>query len=225
MDSFFIFIQIILINLLLSGDNAIVIAMASKHLPEHQRKRAIWWGTTAAVVLRCVLTLAAISLLQTPFLQAIGAVLLFYIAVKLLADAGESGGGGAASHKVKRATSLPAAIWTIVTADFVMSLDNVLAIAAVAKGQTLLLLLGIALSIPMIIWGSQILTKLLQKFPSLIYIGAGLLGFAAGGMLVHDPGMHRLLFSSSATAIEAIPLLSIPFVIIIGILMRRSALA
>jgi YjbE family integral membrane protein len=218
-DSVFIFLQIVLINLLLSGDNAVVIAMASQQLPPKERKRAVWWGALAAVGLRCLLTLAAISLLQIPYLQAIGAVLLLYIAAKLLADAGQEGDLHMPSKKSK---SLAQAIRTIVAADFIMSLDNVLAIAAVADGDTVLILLGIAISIPMIIWGSQILGSLLHKFPPLVYIGAGLLGFAAGGMLVHDPGMDALLFNGSRTAAEAIPLLCIPFVVIIGLLKRRT---
>lgn len=217
MDSLITFFEIMLINLLLSGDNAVVIAMASQHLPPAQRKRAVWWGAMAAVGLRCLLTLAAISLLKIPYLQAIGAILLLYIAVKLLADAG----GGGEIHKVYKAKTLSQAIWTIVVADFVMSLDNVLAIAAVAEGEPVLILLGIALSIPMIIWGSQVLGTLLQKFPPLVYIGAGLLGYAAGGMLVHDPGLSLLLFHDSATAVQAIPLFCVPLVVVLGLLKKR----
>ncbi|WP_336786361.1 TerC family protein [Paenibacillus sp. MMO-177] len=221
MDSVLTFLQIVLINLLLSGDNAVVIAMASQQLPSKERKRAVWWGALAAVGLRCLLTLAAISLLQIPYLQAVGSVLLLYIAAKLLADAGQESGGDLQMSR-KKSKSLSQAVRTIVAADFIMSLDNVLAIAAVADGDTVLILLGIALSIPMIIWGSQLLGTLLHKFPPLVYIGAGLLGYAAGGMLVHDPGMDSLLFNGSRTAAEAIPLLCIPFVVIIGLLKRRT---
>ncbi|WP_042159761.1 TerC family protein [Paenibacillus gorillae] len=217
MDNLITFIEIVLINLLLSGDNAVVIAMASQHLPPHQRKKAVWWGALAAVGLRCILTLAAISLLQTPYLQAVGAALLLYIAVKLLVDAGSGG----EIHTMKKPKSLSQAIQTIVAADFIMSLDNVLAIAAVADGKPVLILLGIALSIPMIIWGSHILGKLLQRVPSLIYIGSALLGYAAGGMLVNDPGMDDILFHGSMMAAQAIPLFCIPLVIVIGLLMRR----
>ncbi|WP_211231473.1 TerC family protein [Paenibacillus harenae] len=219
MDSVIIFIQIILINVLLSGDNAIVIAMASSHLPREQRKKAVWWGALAAVALRCALTVAAISLLQVPYLQAIGALLLFYIAVKLLADAG----GHSGRQSVKKAQTIGQAIWTIVVADFVMSLDNVLAIAAVAEGDIVLILLGIALSIPMIIWGSHLLGSLLQRFPALSYIGAALLAYAAGEMLMNDPGLDKLLFHSSKTLAEAIPLLSVPLVIALAIIKRKPA--
>lgn len=218
-ESILLFVQIVFINVLLSGDNAIVIAMASQHLPPSQRKRAIFWGSTAAVLLRCVLTLVAITLLKIPYLQAAGAVLLFIIAVKLLRDAHEGEGHPSG---VRKAASLAGAIQTIVAADFVMSLDNVLAIAAIAEGEPLMMLLGIGLSIPMIVWGSQLLGAALRKFPPLVYIGAGLLGYAAGKMLIQDPGLNGLLFHGSATVAEAIPLLSIPFVIVLSLLGRRS---
>lgn len=218
MESLITFLEIVLINVLLSGDNAVVIAMASQNLPPHQRKRAVWWGALAAVGLRCVLTFAALSLLATPYLQAAGALLLFYIAVKLLLDAE---GDAAGPHPKSKAKSLGQAIRTIVMADFVMSLDNVLAIAAVAKGEPVLILLGIALSIPMIIWGSQMIGALLRKYPVFVYLGAGLLGYTAGGMFVHDAGMHELWFREAALAADAIPLFSVPIVIILGILLRR----
>ncbi|MGM0879587.1 MAG: TerC family protein [Bacillota bacterium] len=217
MDSVFIFIEIILINVLLSGDNAIVIAMASQKLPPNQRKRAVWWGAFAAVGLRCLLTLIAIKLLQIPYLQAIGALLLFYIAVKLLADAG----GQHDRQPMKKANTIGQAIWTIVVADFIMSLDNVLAIAAVANGDPILIMLGIALSIPMIIWGSQMLGSLLHKFPALSYIGAALLAYAAGEMLMHDPGLDKLLFHGSKTLAEAIPLLCVPLVIALAVMRKK----
>ena len=219
MESLIIFLQIMFINLLLSGDNALVIAMASQHLPPLARKKAILWGTACAIGLRCALTLVAISLLHIPFLQAAGAVLLFIIAVQLLLGASEHDSSG--QRKGRVTTTLAGAVWTIVAADFVMSLDNVLAIAAIAEGQILLILLGIGLSIPIIIWGSQLLSKALRKLPSLVYLGAGLLGYAAGKMLVHDPGLERHLFHGSQTAMEAIPLLAIPFVISIALLWRR----
>lgn len=219
MESLIIFLQIMFINLLLSGDNALVIAMASQHLPTQARKKAILWGTVCAIGLRCGLTLVAISLLHVPYLQAAGAVLLLIIAVQLMLGASENELTG--ERKGRVSTSLAGAIWTIVAADFVMSLDNVLAIAAVAEGQIFLILLGIGLSIPIIIWGSQLLSTALRKLPSLVYLGAGLLGYAAGKMLVHDPGLDRLWFHGSKTAIEAIPLVAIPFVISLALLWRR----
>lgn len=219
LDSFVTFMEIVLINVLLSGDNAVVIAMASQQLPPAQRKRAVWWGAFAAVGLRCLLTFAALSLLNTPYLQAIGAVLLFYIAVKLLLDS-ESETDKQRSGKPK-AKSLGQAVRTIVAADFIMSLDNVLAIAAVAEGEPVLILLGIALSIPMIIWGSQMIGALLHRFPILVYLGAALLGYTAGGMFVHDAGINRLWLHSEPVIAGAIPLFCVPIVIILGILLRR----
>lgn len=217
MDSLFIFFEIALINVLLSGDNAIVIAMASQQLPAKQRKAAIWWGAFAAVALRCALTAAALQLLQIPYLQAAGAILLILIAVKLLSDAGSMN----ESHHVKKTGSLGSAIWTIITADFIMSLDNVLAIAAVAEGDIILILLGIALSIPMIVWGSQLLGTLLSRFPILAYIGAALLAYAAGEMLMQDSGMNASVFHHNKTLAELIPLLCVPFVMILAILRKR----
>lgn len=220
LDNLIIFIQIVFINVLLSGDNAIVIALASQQLPPAQRRKAVWWGTAAAVLLRCLLTLVAITLLEIPFLQASGALLLFIIAVKLVSDA--AGGREEEAHHIRRSGSLIGAVRTIVAADFVMSLDNVLAIAAVAEGEPVLILLGIALSIPMIIWGSHMLGSLLHRFPFLVYIGGGMLGLAAGDMLVHDPGMVELWLHAYPVMIEAIPLLCVPLVIIAALIRPRS---
>ncbi|PWV95438.1 YjbE family integral membrane protein [Paenibacillus cellulosilyticus] len=220
LDSLLVFMQIVLINMLLSGDNAVVIAMASNGLPNAQRKKAVWWGSAAAVLLRCILTVAAVALLQIPYLQATGALLLGMIAVKLFRDAfnGDEadmlGNGGR-----KRSVSLITAIRTIVAADFIMSLDNVLAIAAIADGEPVLLILGIVASIPIIIWGSHFVGALLRKFPPLVYVGAALLGYAAGEMLVSDPGLNKL-FHSTSTLHEAVPLFCIPLVIIIGLIGR-----
>lgn len=219
MDSLLVFMQIVLINMLLSGDNAVVIAMASNGLPPAQRKRAVWWGSAVAVVLRCVLTAIAVALLQIPFLQAIGAMLLGVIAVKLFRDAynGDEAEGALAGP---RKATLIAAVQTIVAADFIMSLDNVLAIAAIADGEPVLLVLGIVASIPIIIWGSHFVGALLRKFPPLVYVGAALLGYAAGEMLVSDPGLNEWLFRDSTAVQEAVPLFCVPAVIIAGLLTR-----
>lgn len=219
MDSIVIFVQIMLINILLSGDNAIVIAMVSNQLPHHQRNRAIWWGTLIAVILRCLLVLIALPLLTLPFLQAVGGLLLLYIAIKLLSDmkANEE------QHIDLKKTSLISAIWTIITADFVMSLDNVLAIAAIAKGDFVLIMLGIALSIPMIIWGSKFLHHLMKKFTFISYIGAALLAFAAGEMLIKDKGMYEIILYKMGGSITIIPLLCIPLVIIAAIMSQKSS--
>ncbi|MFD0692783.1 TerC family protein [Paenibacillus sp. GCM10027628] len=182
LDALILFLQIMLINIVLSGDNAVVIALASKNLPIAERKKAIWWGAFGAIALRLVLTLIAVSLLDIPFIQAAGSVLLFWIAIKLLTDDD--------SHtNIKEATSLGKAIWTIIVADFVMSLDNVLAIAAKGNGNNTVIILGIGLSIPIIIWGSTLVMNLLHKFPILVYIGSGILGYTAGEMFVKDEKM------------------------------------
>ncbi|MEW9701635.1 TerC family protein [Paenibacillus sp. SI8] len=181
-DALILFLQIMLINIVLSGDNAVVIALASKNLPLKDRKRAIWWGAFGAIALRLVLTLVAVSLLDIPYIQAGGSILLFWIAVKLLTDDD--------SHaNVREASTLGKAIWTIIVADFVMSLDNVLAIAAKGNGNNTVIILGIGLSIPIIIWGSTLVMNLLHKYPILIYIGSAILGYTAGEMFVKDEKM------------------------------------
>jgi YjbE family integral membrane protein len=179
LDWFLLFLQIMLINIVLSGDNAVVIALASKNLPIEQRKKAIWWGAFGAIALRLVLTVAAVQLLGLPYIQAAGSILLLWIAIKLLID--EEG-----EANVREASTLGKAIWTIILADFVMSLDNVLAIAAKADNNLLVIILGIGLSIPIIIWGSTMVMKLLHRFPIFVYLGAGILGYTAGEMFVSE---------------------------------------
>jgi YjbE family integral membrane protein len=178
-DWFLLFLQIMLINIVLSGDNAVVIALASKNLPVSQRKKAIWWGAFGAIALRVVLTIIAVYILSVPLVQALGSLLLIWIAIKLIVD--EEG-----EHEVKEASTFGKAIRTIIVADFVMSLDNVLAIAAKADSDLTVIILGIGLSVPIIIWGSTLVMKLLTRFPILVYIGAGLLGYTAGEMFVKD---------------------------------------
>lgn len=179
MEWIVLFLQIMLINIVLSGDNAVVIALASKKLPLEERKKAIWWGTFGAIGIRIVLTIAAVYVLQVPYIQTAGSLLLLWIAIKLLLDEEEH-------SKVKEASTLGKAIWTIIAADFVMSLDNVLAIAAKAEGEIGIIILGIAMSVPIIVWGSTLVVKLLKKFPVLVFVGAGILGYTAGEMFMSD---------------------------------------
>ena len=179
------FFAIVVANILLSGDNAVVIAMAARSLPPHQQKKAIFWGSAAAIVLRIVLTVAAIQLLQWPYLKLIGGVLLLWIGVQLLTDAEDDG-------EVKAHGTLSGAIRTILVADLVMSLDNVIAVAGAADRapeayRLPLVIVGLAMSIPLIIAGSTLLMKVMDRFPIIITLGAGLLGFLAGEMLVTDP--------------------------------------
>jgi len=174
---------IVLANIVLSGDNAVVIAMAARTLKPEQRGKAIFWGSAAAIVMRIILTIVAIQLLSLPYLKLIGAMLLVYIGVDLL-SAEEEGDG----HS-KEVNSMLAAVRTIMIADLVMSLDNVLAVAAAAKGNLPLLVLGLLVSIPLIVFGATLLTKVMARFPIIITIGAALLGFLAGEMLLTDPAV------------------------------------
>ena len=185
--------SIILANIVLSGDNAVVIAMAARTLKPEQRGKAIFWGSAAAIVMRIVLTIVAIQLLTLPYLKIIGAVLLVYIGVDLLKGEDEGDGEG------KEINGMAAAIRTILIADLVMSLDNVLAVAAAAKGNLPLLVLGLLISIPLIIFGATLLTKVMERFPVIITIGAALLGFLAGEMLVTDPAVSARFGAVSHT--------------------------
>ncbi|WP_459614547.1 TerC family protein [Bordetella sp. 2513F-2] len=177
-------LQIIWVNILLSGDNAVVIALAARSLPPQQQKRAIVIGSAAAIVMRIVLTLVAAKLLLLPWLKLIGALLLVYIGVSLLMPEGEEGGDDKAHG------TLLSAIRTIMIADLVMSLDNVVAVAAAAMGDTTLLVVGLAISIPLVIFGSTLLLKVIERFPVIVWVGAALLGFIAGELLVGDPALH-----------------------------------
>jgi len=172
--------KIIWINIILSGDNAVVIALAARSLPEHQQKKAIMFGSGAAVVLRIALTLVAAMLLQLPYLQVVGGLLLLYIGVQLLSE--EDDGEGEA----KENGGLMAAIRTILIADIVMSLDNVIAVAAAAKGNDVLLLLGLAISIPLVIFGSTLMIKLMERFPIIVVLGAALIGWVGGETIASD---------------------------------------
>ena len=181
-------LKIIWVNLLLSGDNAVVIALAARSLPAQQQKLAIFWGSGAAIVLRIVLTIFAVALLTLPWLKIVGAVLLVWIGVQLLVPE-EEGEEGVTSHD-----NLMTAIRTILVADLVMSLDNVLAVAAAAEAgppeaKMTLLVIGLAISIPIVIFGSTVVLKMMEKFPIIITFGAALLGWIAGEMLVTDPAI------------------------------------
>jgi YjbE family integral membrane protein len=171
---------IIWVNIILSGDNAVVIALAALSLPKHQQGKAIFWGAGAAVVLRIILTIVAVEMLKLSYLKIIGGLLLFWIAVKLLMP--EDG-----DADVKSSDNLFQAIKIILIADLVMSLDNVVAVAAAAKGSILLLTLGLAISIPLVIFGATILMKLMERYPIIVVIGAALIGSVAGELLVTDP--------------------------------------
>lgn len=176
--------EIMLVNIVLSGDNAVVIALAARSLPDLQRRRAVVWGSVAAIIMRVVLTIVAVEMLRLPYLKLVGSVLLFWIALKLLTPEDE-GEDNIHSHN-----SMSTAIRTILIADVVMSLDNVLAVAAAAKGNSALLMLGLAVSIPLVIFGSTLVLKLMDRFPFIITLGAAMLGYVSGEMLVTDPILH-----------------------------------
>lgn len=176
-------LKIVWINIVLSGDNAVVIALAARSLPPKQQKLAVAWGSGAAVAMRIVLTIFAVALLQLPYLKLIGAVLLLWIGVQLLLP--EEGEENIDGHD-----NLLAAIKTILIADLVMSLDNVIAVAAAAGDSLTLLVLGLGISIPMVIFGSTLLMKVMERFPIIITAGGALLGFVAGEMAVSDPALR-----------------------------------
>ena len=174
-------LKIIAIDLLLSGDNAVVIALACRNLPPAQRKSGILFGMAGAVVLRIVLTFFAVSLLSLPYLKLVGAILLIWIGIKLILPEDEHDEGN-----IKADARLLGAVKTIIVADFVMSLDNVLGVAAAANGNVPLLVFGLLISIPLIAWSSQLVLKLIDRFPYIIYLGGALLGYVAGEMLVGE---------------------------------------
>ena len=177
-------VKIVWINIILSGDNAVVIALAARSLPPHQQKKAVVWGSGAAVVLRILLTVVAAKLLELSFLQIIGGCLLLWIGFQLLSDEEEEEGESAVHN------GLMAAVRTILIADLVMSLDNVIAVAAAAHGNVLLLILGLAISIPLVIFGSTLMIKLMERFPVIVLLGAALIGWVGGETIANDAALH-----------------------------------
>jgi YjbE family integral membrane protein len=202
--------QIILVNIVLSGDNAVVIALAARSLPPRQQKQAVFWGAGAAVVMRIVLTVIAVEMLKWPWLKLIGAGLLLWIAVKLLLpeDGGDDG--------IESSDNLWSAIKTILIADLVMSLDNVIAVAAAAKGSLTLLVLGLAISIPLVVFGATMLMKLMDRYPVIITIGAALLGWVAGDMAATDPVVKGWVDANAAWLHWAAPAAGAIFVVVAG---------
>jgi len=176
--------QIIGINIVLSGDNAVVIALAARALPLGQQKRAVVWGSGAAIVMRILLTLTAVALLSMPYLKLVGSVILIWIGVRLL-DSDDNVNEG----EIKSSSSLLTAIRAILFADMVMSLDNVLGVAAAAEGNIPLLIIGLGLSIPVVVFGANVLLRLMERFPVIITLGAVLIGYVGGEMAVTDPAI------------------------------------
>ena len=181
-----VLLKIILINIVLSGDNAVVIAMASRNVPKKQQKKAIFWGTFGAIILRLIFAVAIIYLLNIPFVTFIGGLLLVYIAIKLLI--GEEEG-----NLREGGSSLVSAVKTIIIADAVMSLDNVLAIAGAVEGNLAGIMIGVIVSIPIVVFGSQIILKAMERYPAISYAGAGILAWTAGEMIIGEPKFEPLL--------------------------------
>jgi YjbE family integral membrane protein len=212
-------VSIIVINLVLSGDNAVVIALATRNLNPQDKKRGIFWGTFGAVALRIVLTVVAAIVLKIPLIQAAGGVLLIWIALKLLMDQGQD----EKDNPTKAAVGLWEAIKIIIFADLLMSLDNVLAVAGAAGGNFILMVFGLVLSIPIVIFGSTLLSKLMNKWPWLVSIGAALLGYTAGEMILKDAYLHFL--QNNFILKYVIPYGLAIAVVIIGNILKRSAKA
>ena len=217
--------QIILIDILLGGDNAVVIALACRNLPAKQRMQGILWGTAGAIGLRVALIAFALTLLSVPFLKIVGAVLLVWVGVKLLIPDDDANG------KIEGGASVWSAVKTIIVADFVMSLDNVIAIAGAAQGahpdhQIGLVIFGLVISVPIIIWGSTLVLKLIDRFPSVIIFGAALLGWIAGGMLITDVFIVERFGEPSGMAKLAAEIVGAVLIVVAGRLIasrRRAA--
>ena len=212
--------KIIVIDLLLSGDNAVVIALACRNLPPHQRRKGILYGVGGAIGLRILLTFFAVTLLSLPYLKLVGALLLLWIGIKLILPEEEH-----SADNIKADTRLIGAIKTIIVADFVMSLDNVLGVAAAAKGNVWLLVFGLLVSIPMIAWSSQMVLKLIDRFPFIIYAGGALLGYVAGEMLVSE-ALFAALVEAQHYLHWLVPVFCAVLVLVIGRwLMLRKAVS
>jgi YjbE family integral membrane protein len=219
--------QIMLINLILSGDNAVVIALACRALPPRQRMVGIVLGAVVAILMRIAFTVVATRLLTYPWLMLIGSLLLFWIAIKLLVEDGEA-------KDIRESSNVWGAVRTIAIADLVMSLDNVVAIAAAAKGNWSLILIGLATSMPLIIFGATLVMWLLTKMPILVWAGAALLGWIAGELLVSDPGVTALIKQYYPMLLDAKDLTKVlpwvghaaaaagaAFVVLMGLFLRR----
>ena len=209
--------QIVLIDLLLSGDNAVVIALACRKLPDNQRKSGIFWGVGGAIVLRVTLTFFALSLLSVAYLKIVGAALLLWIGIKLVQPEHEADG-----HEIKVVDTLMGAIRTIIIADFVMSLDNVIAVAAAARDSLFLLIFGLALSIPLMVWASQLILRLMDRFPVLVLLGAALLGWVGLSLATHDPLVQEWIDAQAPWLDYVAPALGALLVVIVGRLMASA---
>ncbi len=214
-------LQIISLNLILSGDNAAVIALAAKDLRPTQRRWAVWLGGVGGVLLRVLLTVVAVKVLAWSYVQTLGALLLFWVAWRLVAEPriGEQQTPLQNASQVA-SSGLGRAIWTIVVADLVMSLDNVLSLAAVARGNWGLLVLGLLTSVPIILLGSELLMRLMRRYPAVIFLGGGLLGYVAGDMLLSDPAWVQMHWVHEPWIHHALPV--VLAILMIGLGLRHA---
>jgi YjbE family integral membrane protein len=216
--------QIIMIDILLGGDNAVVIALACRNLEPQKRMQGVLWGTAGAILMRVALVAFALTLLNIPLLKLVGAALLLWIGIKLLLPDGTG-------HEIKAGNSVMTAVKTIIVADFVMSLDNVIAIAGAAEGgtpghQVGMVIFGLLVSVPIIIWGSTLVLKLIDRFPIVVTLGAGLLGWIAGGMAVDDVFLTSRIGELPAAVKLGAEIFGAVLVVLLGRgLARRRALA
>ena len=207
--------EIILINILLSGDNAVVIALACRNLPSKQRTLGIFYGVIGAVVLRILLTFFAVKLLQLPYLQLVGAALLVWIGIKLIAE--EEGG----DDDVQASDRLISAVKTVIVADLVMSLDNVIGVAGAAKGSLTLLVFGLVISIPLVVVGAQIIMKIIERFPLLVIAGGGLLGWIAGEIAVADYAVKDWIARAAPQLHWIAPVVGVVIVVAFGMWLAK----
>ena len=207
--------EIIVINILLSGDNAVVIALACRNLPPKQRAMGIFWGVIGAIVLRVVLTFFAVQLLQLPWLQLAGAALLLWIGIKLIAEDDEG------EHDVAASDKLFSAVKTIILADLVMSIDNVIGVADAAKGSLVLLIFGLVVSIPLVVVGSQLIIRLVERFPWLVIAGGGLLGYIAGEIAIEDAVVKPWIAANMPSLHYIAPAAGVIVVVAAGIWLTR----
>ena len=212
-------LQIIAIDIVLGGDNAIVIALACRRLPKEQRNRGIFWGVFGAIALRVVLISFALTLLAIPFLKIIGALLLVWIGIKLLQPEPEN-----STHEIDASTTLLGAIKTIIIADVVMSLDNVIAIAGAAKDSVGLVIFGLIVSVPIIVWGSKIIMQQIDRFPIILIIGAGILGWIAGDMAITDVAINEWVSTNAIFLHWFSPVCGALIIVITGKLLATRSL-
>lgn len=210
-------LQIIAIDIVLGGDNAVVIALASRRLPPDLQRKAIFWGVFGAIGLRVVLIFFALTLLAIPYLKVVGGLLLFWIGIKMLLPHDDGG------HEIDASTHLWGAIKTIIVADAVMSVDNVIAIAAASKDSMALVIFGLVVSVPIIVWGSRLVLKLMERFPVVITLGAALLGWIAGDMLVRDVVFKDWVIANAPLLNWIVPAAGVLVVVGLGKLLASRA--